>query len=189
MTQISAPPGRLFLIAGFALGLGIFGVGLGSWDGEPLSRPLVPGAAYNDPTSGVCEGVVSSIREQKAKSRFPLLVPNHALANRDNVTSARDCLGETVALEFESGVSVYLSFNDLADPRAEWASMAETYPEFSVRTVRGVPASVVDVIDGDGTARGGVELVEDGVRITVAGNHQLPLSELIAITESLQADR
>jgi hypothetical protein len=45
---------------------------------------------------------------------------------------------------------------------------------------------VSDPTKGNGTDPGGVDLVQDGLRITVSGNRKIPLSDLIAVTESLR---
>lgn len=100
---------------------------------------------------------------------------------------AWDCSEREVALEFESGIVVYMSINTLKDPEAEWRSMADAYAEFSVGEVRCVPASLVDPAKGNGTASGGVDFVEDDVRILVSGNGAIPLADLVAVAESLEA--
>jgi hypothetical protein len=46
-------------------------------------------------------------------------------------------------------------------------------------------ASLSDPTKASGAA-GGVDLVENGVRITVSGNGKIPLPDLIAVAESLQ---
>ena len=61
--------------------------------------------------------------------------------------------------------------------------MAKLYPEFSVGTVRGLPASLANPDMG---AIGGVDLVENGVRIIVTGNSKIHLDDLVAVAESLK---
>jgi hypothetical protein len=100
-----------------------------------------------------------------------------------------DCGGDHVALEYSSGVVVYLSVNSLKSPKETWARMAALYPEFSVGVVRGQAASLADPEkDETGTAEGGTDLIENGIRITVSGNGEIPLEDLIAVTESLRQE-
>lgn len=112
-------------------------------------------------------------------------MPNDPIASQADLVQVWKCSDVQAALEFSSGVVVYLSANTLDDPAAVWDAMAAAYPEFSVGKVRGVPAGLSDPTKASG-AEGGVDLVENGVRITVSGNGKIPLFDLIAVAESLQ---
>jgi hypothetical protein len=177
-------PRSMLLVTGFAVGVAAIGAWSLSGD-DSGSRPLKEGVAHNAPVIGVCDGEVSTLALAKSQSPFRLLMPAHPLADRSNLRSVWDCSGNTAALDFASGVTVYLSVNTLGNPTAEWAGLAASYPEYSVGTVRGAPAALVDPANGDGTARGGVNLVESSLRIAVAGNGKISLSDLIDVTESL----
>lgn len=92
-----------------------------------------------------------------------------------------------MALEYGSGIIVYLSLNTYANPEQVWATMADKYPEFSTGNVRGTIASLADPKkSANGTSAGGVDLVEGGLRITVSGNGSIGLDDLKAVTESLR---
>ncbi|HET7870527.1 MAG TPA: hypothetical protein VFM85_09460 [Actinomycetota bacterium] len=88
------------------------------------------------------------------------------------------------ALEYDSGVVVYESVNTLRDPESVWKRMAEEYWEFSVGVVNGVPAGLADPAIGIGTI-GGVDMVVNGIRVTVSGNGRIPLSDLIDVAKSI----
>lgn len=92
------------------------------------------------------------------------------------------CASDQVEIDYASGVLVTLGTSHLSDPVSEWKGLAEQYPEFSVGTVRGVPASLADPEQG---ALGGVDLVESGVRVTVTGNGEIALADLVSVAESL----
>jgi hypothetical protein len=138
-----------------------------------------------NPIMGTCGGTPSTFPQAAASMPFATLLPDHPLANDANFLQVWKCSDVQVAFEYSSGVVVYLSTNTLKDPAAVWERMATEYPEFSVGTVRGTTASLSDPTKGNGTAPGGVDLVQDGLRITVSGNGGIPLSDLIAVTESL----
>lgn len=174
--------------AGLVAGLAVFGVALAS-QSTPEGPKLRSDLSNNSPISGVCAGSETTFAEARGSSRVPVFMPEHALANRDNLRSSWDCNGDQIAFEFGSRVRVYLSMNTLSDPAAEYASLAAQNPEYTVGVVRGVPAALVNPADGNGTARGGVDLVQNGIRIIVAGDGEIPVDNLIEVAESLRRDQ
>ncbi|MGH2573662.1 MAG: hypothetical protein ACRDGU_09350 [Actinomycetota bacterium] len=161
---------------------------LASEDSGQPSREARDGKIPGVITS-ICGGAEWSLAEARASTSFELYLPNHALANDENMSAVWNCAEDHVALEYSSGVVVYLSVNALESPEETWARIADLYPEFSVGVVRGQSASLVDPAkDETGTAEGGVDLVESGIRITVSGDGEIPLEDLIAVTESLQQE-
>jgi hypothetical protein len=145
------------------------------------SRPIDRAPA---PDARGCGGTLTSLSAAGAALPFTLVLPSTELANGDNMNQVVLCSSDQVELDFGSGVIVTLGVNHLVDPPKEWATLAEEYPEFSTGTVGGVPASLADPAKG---ALGGVDLVEGGVRMTVTGDGTIPLSDLIAVAESIQA--
>jgi hypothetical protein len=131
-----------------------------------------------------CDGTQTTLEDAEAAMTFPIELPDDTLANDSNLAETLRCSETQVAFRYESGVIVYLSDNTLQDPPDVWQTMASEYPEFSMGIVRGVPASLADPTKGIDTI-GGVDLVEDGVRLTVSGNGKIPLDDLIRVTESL----
>jgi hypothetical protein len=142
---------------------------------SPIDRSAVP-----EGTS--CIGQPSSLVDAAATMPFPILLAQTELANAATVTDVLICAADQVEIDYASGVIVTLGANHLRDPEAEWQGLAEQYPEFTVGTVRGVSASLADPDKG---AIGGVDLVENGVRITVTGDGEIPLEDLISVAESL----
>ncbi len=130
-----------------------------------------------------CGGAPTTLTVAAAAMTFALELPNTELANPANVQQVLLCSSDQVEFDFGTGVILTLGVNHLADPAGEWARLANEYPEFSTGSVRGVPASLADPSKG---ALGGVDLVEDGVRITVTGNGSIPLTDLVTVTESIQ---
>ena len=114
---------------------------------------------------------------------FAVLEADSAVANESNLRDIELCPGGTVAFWYTNGVLVTEEPTKLADPRAEWEQNARDFPEFSVGTVRGVPAALAD--PSYPGAEGGVHLVDDGVEIIVRGNGKASLDELRAVAESL----
>ena len=89
-------------------------------------------------------------------------------------------------LLYDSGVGLLESVNDLNDPTAVWQRLADSYTEFSIGDVNGVPASFADPsVDG---AIGGVDFVVRDVRYTVSGNGSIPLVNLIEVAGSLRVE-
>ena len=115
---------------------------------------------------------------------FTIELPDDPLANDATVKEVYECGPAHVAFVYESGVVVCLSENTLSDPEAVWQKMADLYPEFSTGVVRGIPASLVDPTKATG-AEGGVDLVENGIRLTVSGNGKIPLDDLVRVAESI----
>jgi hypothetical protein len=115
---------------------------------------------------------------------FQIVLPNHPLANETTLVRVWRCSDIQVAFEYQSGLVVYLEQNSLDDPAAVWARLAQEYPEYSTGTVSGTPASFAQP-DASGGSVGGVQFVRDGVDIVVNGNGEIPLSDLIQVSESL----
>jgi hypothetical protein len=134
------------------------------------------------PEGTSCIGQPSSLVDAAATMPFPILLAQTELATAATVTDVLICAADQVEIDYASGVIVTLGTNHLRDPESEWESLAEQYPEFTVGTVRGVSASLADPDKG---AIGGVDLVEEGVRITVTGDGEIPLEDLISVAESL----
>jgi pyruvate-formate lyase-activating enzyme len=122
-------------------------------------------------------------------ARFRLYLGHHPLANEDTISHAWKCAGGGFALEHSSGVTVYLSEETVRDTASMWRSLAKEYPEVTTATVRGVTASVADPLKStNGTAKGGVELSERGIRISVVGNGNIPVERLEEVMESLRQE-
>jgi hypothetical protein len=163
---------------GIVAALVVVGIVLLAREDPPIrSRATLP-----EDTS--CLGEPTTLDEITLTMPFPIFLAHTPLANPANIEHVLICGVEQVEIGYSSGALVTLGVNHLDDPQAEWASLAEIYPEFSTGTVRGVPASLADPDKG---ALGGVDLVEDGVRITVTGNGEIPLPSLVEVAESLSA--
>lgn len=148
---------------------------LGASDGR-IPGPVLPGE--------VCEGEPSSLDALASAMPFQLVFPDAAIANDARLKAVWKCNATQAALEYDSGVVVYESVNTLRDPEAVWKRMAQEYPEFSVGVVNGVPASLADPTIGIETI-GGVDMIVNGIRVTVSGNGRIPLSDLIDVAKSI----
>ena len=174
------------LVAG-GVGLLVLAVALVAvrpWRADPLPPSDTVGkipSAYIFP----CPGNATTLDQARTAMPFQLELPDDPLANDATVTEVVQCGASQVAFVYSSGVVVYLSENTLSDPEAVWQKMADLYPEFSTGVVRGVPASLVDPTKATG-AEGGVDLVENGIRLTVSGNGTIPLDDLVRVTESVR---
>ena len=121
---------------------------------------------------------------------FDLMLPDHSKANEGSIASVWDCPGNGVAILFDSGIATFQSRNSLEDPQGVFERMAEEYPEFSVGSIRGVPAQFSDPTKSEnGTAAGGVDWVENGMRYTVSGDGSMPLEELREVAVSFRRYR
>jgi hypothetical protein len=147
--------------------------------------PLEEAGRQPGPIVDVCSGVGTTLSEAESEMPFAVELPHDPLASADSLKQVWQCSETQVAFEYESGVVLYLSEDTLSDPAAVWQKMAEEYPEFSTGIVRGVPASLAEPSKEEG-AEGGVDLVEDGVRMTVSGNGVVPLADLVRVAESIQ---
>ncbi len=180
-------PGRFRLGVGLGVVLALAIAGISAMVIDRSKNPSLPRAeAFPNPVVGVCGGMPSTLPYAAVSMPFAILLPDHPLANDANLLQVWKCSDIQVAFEYSSGVIVYLSTDTLKDPAAVWERMAAEYPEFSVGTARGTMASLSDPTRGNGTTPGGVDLVQDGLRITVSGNGKIPLSDLVAVTESLR---
>jgi hypothetical protein len=125
------------------------------------------------------------LNEAREGAVFNLVEPQAPVANPKNLATVWMCgsVPGGVALVYDSGAAILESVNDLKDPAAEWKGLADSYDEFSVGDVEGVPASLADPsVDN---AIGGVDLVLGDVRYTVSGNGKIPLDDLIDVARSL----
>jgi hypothetical protein len=138
----------------------------------------------NAPTLATpCGGAKSTFDEARAAMPFPLEQPDVLSADPGSLKSVWLCNGESTMLVYDSGVAVMEGTNDLADPAAEWNDLAEEYEEFDSGTIAGTPASFA--IPGVNGAIGLVDFVVDDVRVSVTGNGEIALEELIAVGESV----
>ena len=186
---------KIELLAAVALSFGVAVGGAALFDlGPNKTVEALPGnedtqVAMNDPFVTPCNGTQTTIADVRADIPFKLFRSHHSLANDSNLIAAWDCPGPQIALEYASGVMVYLSPNTYDNPSDVWATMAATYPEFSVGVSRGKPASLINPAKSpNGTAAGGVDLVEGNIRVTVLGNGKIPLDDLKEMTESLRQE-
>jgi hypothetical protein len=151
---------------------------IASRSGEEAALPnRAPG-----PIALGCGGSPTTLAAATIQMPFQLELPDTDLASLSTIEEVLICAPDQVEIDFSSGVIETLGVNHLADPTAEWEGLAKQYPEFSTGTVRGVPASLADPTKG---ALGGVDLVEQGVRMTVTGNGSIPLADLIEVMESM----
>jgi hypothetical protein len=133
-----------------------------------------------------CIGSRTTIAEAESWTSYSLLAPHDELANETNVTGVWICRAQEVAVEYTSGVTLYMGPNTLRDAEAVFRRMAQLYPEFSVGKVRGHAANLIDPAKStNGTAKGGVDFIEDGIRVTVLGNGSIQLPQLVDVADSL----
>lgn len=156
----------------------------------PRSEPAegMRSAALNAPDVTTPESNCreTSLVNAVAKYPFKIMRPDHRLANDLNLRAVWDC-GIDVALEYESGIDIYAGPNTIENPKAEWEETAALFPEFSVGTVRGLPASLADPAKSpNGTALGGVLFVDSEVLFEVGGTGNIPVTELVEVAESLR---
>lgn len=178
------------MMMGIAAGAGVaVAVALGTTIGKSDDATVANAAAVNGPIEGPCSGTEIDLAKARRAVPFKLYGAHHPLADDDNLVRVWDCPGPMVALEYGSDVTVYLSANTLDAPEAVWAQMAAQYEEFSTGTSRGKLASFSDPYQVEnGTAAGGVDLVEHGIRITVSGDGSIALGDLKEVMESLRQE-
>ncbi len=178
------------LSAGLVIPLALFGLRMTESPQAPSAdrRSLnILSANQNDPLVTPCNGTKETLTEAKLDAKFPLFFPNDSVADSQNFETAWDCPGDGVVLAYSTGVRVDLTENTYADPSAVYKEMASVYPEFSVGTIRGHPANLIDPTKSpDHSAPGGVDFVEDNVRVTVVGNGEISLETLIGVANSLK---
>ncbi len=144
-----------------------------------------------------------TLADAKAKTNYTLWLPDAPDASNGSI--AHVCLkpyGDfEVAVEYPSGVRVYLNPDPPLDPASHYEELAtELGAAASVETVHGVPALVIpENFSGDASPcsadancvppqknPGSVDLVLDGVQVTVIGH--LPASDLRDVAESLRRE-
>ena len=124
----------------------------------------------------------SSVEEAKTDAPFELIQPQSTLASPLNLVAVWSCPGTVFVLEYPADLTVWESLNDLRDPEEVWDRMARSYEEFSVGEINGIPASFASPVRD---AIGGVDFVSEGVRYTVSGNGEIPLSSLIDMAKTM----
>jgi hypothetical protein len=180
-SRTSHAPFRAGLLVGILAVTLVFGVGLwaaGRRTDAATEVARVPG--FDEVIT--CGPAVTAEAASKAMP-FTVLEADSGVANESNLRDIELCPGGTVAFWYTNGVLVTEETTKLPDPKAEWEQNAKDFPEFSVGTVRGVPAALADPTYPG--AKGGVHLVDDGVEIIVRGNGKASLDELTAVAESL----
>jgi hypothetical protein len=147
------------------------------------------GGRATHPEAGTpCGGTEVTLTDAHAAAAFELIQPEAPLASTSDLESVWRC--STVAggfmLVYDSGVGLLESMDSLKDPTAEWQGLVDSYKEFSIGEVNGIPASFADPsVDG---AIGGVDFIVAGVRYTVSGNGSIPLVDLIEVARSLPVE-
>lgn len=134
-----------------------------------------------------CGGEQITAEEAFNSSPYVLTMPESGLATDSSLTAVWRCPGTATLLEFSTGVTLVLDVNTIVDPEASWKRLSESNPEvYSVGTVQGVPASLIDPAgDVTKTAEGGVTFVKDGIYVSLGGDGTIPLSSLVETAESL----
>jgi hypothetical protein len=135
-----------------------------------------------------CGGTEVTLADARAAAAFELIQPQAPLASTRNLESVWRCstVAGGVLLLYDSGVGLLGSVNDLKDPPLEWQGLADSYKEFSIGEIDGIPASFADPsVDG---AIGGVDFVVGDVRYMVSGNGSIPLWELVDVARSLPVE-
>lgn len=129
----------------------------------------------------------TSLTDVERAAPFTLLMPNSPYANSANLSAAWNCSAGWYILQFSSGVSLTMEVNTIVNPAASWRSfVASDSDEASLATVHGQPAVVIDpAADPSGFATGGVTWVQNGIWISVGGNHRLTPSQLLSTADSL----
>ncbi len=178
---MSLPRGRV--AAWLAAAVGVIVVSVVVVIATRDSAEPFPGSRGPYPAQAGCGGSSITLPAAATSMPFTLQLPHSALTNEGNISRVLLCASDQVEIDFTTGVILTLGTNHLADPEADWASLAKEYPEFSTGTVNGVSASLADPVKG---ALGGVDLVENGVRVTVSGNGSIPLADLVSVIESIQ---
>jgi hypothetical protein len=132
-------------------------VGVGLWEAgrrADAAADVTRVPRVDDVTT--CGPAVTAEAASKAMP-FTVLEADYAVASESNLRDIELCPGGTVAFWYTNGVLVTEEATKLADPRAEWEQNARNFPEFSVGTVRGVPAALAD--PSYPGAKGGVHLL------------------------------
>jgi hypothetical protein len=126
-----------------------------------------------------------TLAEASAAVPFAIMEPNSQLANGSNLQDIQICPpGDEVVLQYTNDVVIKEWPTTLQDPKATWEALAKAYDEFSVGTVRGVPAALAQ--PGVAGSLGGVHFVEKGVEFIVLGNGSIGVDELVGVAESLR---
>lgn len=132
-----------------------------------------------------CLGSETSLAAARDAAGFIVIEPQASLANSQRLKSVWRCttVADGIALVYDSGITILESPNDLEDPMETWQKMADSYEEFSMGEVAGIPASFADPAVGEAT--GIVDFVEGDVRYRVNGDGEVPLDQLIGVAKSV----
>jgi hypothetical protein len=169
---------------GVVLGAVVLGQALSEQRRERTGDSAVPGVVDRQHCGGTR---AASIDDALRTSAFDVVLPANTLARDETLAAVWDCPGTATLLEFSSEVTVVVDENTIADPERSWQGVAESNPEvYSVGTVQGVPALLIDpAADSSGTANGGVTFVLQNVYVSVGGNGEIPLAELVDVASGL----
>jgi hypothetical protein len=128
-----------------------------------------------------------STEQAQSKVSFTVFMPNHLLASEANVTATHVCTSadpKEVIVDFDSGIRLIIE--DQGGGMPQWDKIAAQDPTMTLGVVRGIAALLADPTkDPSGQTPGGVEFMENGVLVTVAGNGKIPLDDLVKVAESL----
>jgi hypothetical protein len=151
----------------------------------PQQKGVAAEPAVLDPDAPCLQAEAVTLDEVRTQSDFRAYMPNHPLANRENLAGVWSCpVGPGGLLKFSSGVTIYFGDGSfIRDPERLWESR-ERDGDGSVGTVRGESASLSEPAP-EPERLGGVEFVEDSTLLTVSGNGQIPLADLVDVAESL----
>ena len=148
---------------------------------RPHSGPVVAASPCGPPITLTDLGKLAT---------FPVVVPNHELANADNILAVNWCPDREVFIDFASGVRLLIEVQDfVAESEADyWARAAAQDSVVRTGVVRGHPAAMADPSENPMVeTKGGVGFFENGTLIALTGNGRLALTDLIAVAESLQS--
>lgn len=155
------------------------------------------GRAAAVPSSApICNGNTSDISSASQAMPFQVLLPSTTLASNSNIDQVcvvmKGVSGpdseQGVAIRFSSGITLqeYTPPDAPADPTSAWKNIIDAYPDagYSIGSVSGQPALLIGP-GGSLDAYGGAIWVDKGVEYEVKGDGKIPLSELLAIANSL----
>ncbi len=183
---MSSAPGKKSLSGALGIVVGFVVIAVALTGGRLGSARNGHGSVPQPVAPNFCGGRPITLAQVQALTDFQVFVPHNILANPTSMSDVWLCPGGTVVMVFRSGISIQMEKNTIPDPAAVWTRWASEYPTVTVGTVRGKAASLSDPgKDPSGLTEGGVELVDNGVHIIVAGNGQIPISDLVSVTESL----
>jgi hypothetical protein len=160
------------------------------------AAPTSGRAAAPPSTAPICNGNTSDISSAGQAMPFQVLLPDTALASNSNIDQV--CVVEKgtaaaggeegIAVRFTSGVILqeYTPPDASPDPTTAWKNILDAYPDagYSIGSVAGQKALLIGP-GGPLNAYGGAIWVDKGVEFEVKGDGKIPLSDLLAIADSL----